>query len=330
MSAGKTPGPTERETGQPVEGVLRSRQLDTLERTPLFQALPKRHRGRVADLAELRRYADGADIVRAGEPGDSFHVVLEGEPLVSTPDGQHSALAPGDHFGELALLDGAPRSATVTAVGEVTTGRVSRTDFQNALRDEPTLAVALLPGLALVVRDLLRTDAQRIPDHSRVGERPDGEEIAPVEAEGQALAGRDALSWLMILRHVDVFSALPEQHLHRLAKYVTVERFADGANVVVAGAKGDSLHVILNGRARVRTPGGHSRALATDDCFGELALIDGAPRAATVSAVGELTTARIARADFQKLLKADPAMAIGLLDGVMPTVRDLQAATAAT
>jgi CRP-like cAMP-binding protein len=330
MSAGKTPGPTERETGQPVEGVLRSRQLDTLERTPLFQALPKRHRGRVADLAELRRYADGADIVRAGEPGDSFHVVLEGEPLVSTPDGQHSALAPGDHFGELALLDGAPRSATVTAVGEVTTGRVSRTDFQNALRDEPTLAVALLPGLALVVRDLLRTDAQRIPDHSRVGERPDGEEIAPVEAEGQALAGRDALSWLMILRHVDVFSALPEQHLHRLAKYVTVERFADGANVVVAGAKGDSLHVILNGRARVRTPGGHSRALATDDCFGELALIDGAPRAATVSAVGELTTARIARADFQKLLKADPAMAIGLLDGVMPTVRDLQTATAAT
>ena len=47
-----------------------------------------------------------------------------------------------------------------------------------------------------------------------------------------------------------------------------------------------------------------------------------------MSAVSELTTARIARADFQKLLKAEPEMAIGLLDGVMPTVRDLQAATA--
>ncbi len=328
MSAAKTPGPTEREAGQPVEGVLRSRQLETLERTPLFQALPKRHRSKVADLAELRRFADGADIVRAGEPGDSFHIVLEGEPLVSTPDGQQHALAPGDHFGELALLDGAPRAATVTAVGKVTTGRVLRTDFQSVLHDEPTLAVALLPGLALVVRDLLRSDAQHIPDHGRVGERQDGEDVAAVEAEGQALEGRDALGWLMLLRHVGVFSALPEQHLHRLAKYVTVERFSDGATVVVAGAKGDSLHVILNGRARVRTPGGHSRALGTDDCFGELALIDGAPRAATVSAVGELTTAKITRADFQKLLKAEPAMAIGLLDGVMPTVRDLQSATA--
>ena len=107
---------------------------------------------------------------------------------------------------------------------------------------------------------------------------------------------------------------------------MTVERYDRGATIVVAGAPGDALHVILNGRARVRTPGGHTRALDTNDCFGELALIDGAPRAATVTAVSELTTARIARADFQKLLKAEPDMAIGLLDGVMPTVRDLQSA----
>jgi CRP-like cAMP-binding protein len=328
MSAERTPGPTEREAGQPVEGVLRSKQLESLERTPLFQALPRRHRKRVTDLAELRKYVDGADIVRAGEPGDSFHVVLEGEPLVTTPDGQEHRLAPGDHFGELALIDGAPRAATVTAVGEVTTGRVSRADFQQALHEEPTLAAGLLPGLALVVRDLLRTDAQHIPDHGRVGEwREEGGE-APVEAEGKALEGIDSLSWLMVLRHVGVFEALPERHLHSLAKFVTVERFADGANVVVAGARGDSLHIILNGRARIRTPGGHTRTLGQDDCFGELALIDGAPRAATVTAVGELTTAKITRSDFQKLLKAEPGMAIGLLDGVLPIVRDLQQATA--
>jgi len=327
MSAQRTPGPTEREAGQPVEGVLRSRQLEALERTPLFQALPRRHRKRVADLAELRRYADGAAIVRAGEPGDSFHVVLEGEALVSTPDGQKHRLAAGDHFGELALIDGAPRAATVTATGEVTTGRVSRADFRQVLTEEPTLAAALLPGLALVARDLLRTDAQRIPDHGRVGERQGGGE-APTEAQGQALEGIDALSWLMVMRHVGVFEALPERHLHKLARFVTVERYADGATVVVAGARGDSLHIILNGRARVRTPSGHSQALGADDCFGELALIDGAPRGATVSAVGELTTAKITRADFQKLLKAEPAMAIGLLDGMVRVLRDLQQATA--
>jgi len=324
MSADKAPGPTERETGRPVEGVLRSRQLEIVAQTPLFQALPKRHRAKVADLAELRRYADGADIVRAGEPGDSFHVVLEGEPSVTTPDGHEQGLLPGDHFGELSLLDGAPRAATVTAHGGVTTGRVSRADFQGVLHEEPTLAVALLPGLALVVRDMLRTDAQRIPDQGRVGDSREGGD----EAVGKVLEGIDALGWLMVLRHVTLFEALPERHLHRLAKHVTVERYESGATVVVAGAPGDALHVILNGRARVRTPGGHTRTLDANDCFGELALIDGAPRAATVSAVSELTTARIARADFQKLLKAEPDMAIGLLDGVMPTVRDLQSATA--
>jgi len=188
------------------------------------------------------------------------------------------------------------------------------------------LAVALLPGLALVARDLLRIDAQHIPDQGRVGERREGGDETSAEAEGQALEGRDALSWLMVLRHVGVFEALPERQLHSLAKFVTVERFADGATVVVAGARGDSLHIILNGRARIRTPSGHSRALGADDCFGELALIDGAPRAATVSAVGELTTAKITRADFQKLLKADPEMAIGLLDGMLAILRDMQAA----
>jgi len=328
MSADKTPGPTEREAGQPVEGVLRSRQLETVERTPLFQALPKRDRKRVADLAEFRRYKNGAEIVRAGEPGDSFHVVLEGQPSVTTPDGQVRLLEPGDHFGELALLDGAPRAATVTAAGDVTTGRVARNEFQQALHDEPELAVALLPGLALVARDLLRADAERVPDHGRVGDWHDEAGESPVEADGKIIEGIDALSWLMILRHVGVFEALPERHLHSLAKYVTVERFADGDAVVVAGGKGDCLHIVLNGRARIRTPGGHTRDLGQDDCFGELALIDGAPRAATVTAVGELTTAKIRRSDFQKLLKAEPGMAIGLLDGAVSLVRDMQQASA--
>jgi CRP-like cAMP-binding protein len=129
---------------------------------------------------------------------------------------------------------------------------------------------------------------------------------------------------LLVLRHVGVFEAVSERHLQRIAHCVTVERYADGANVVLAGARGDAMHIILSGRARVRTPSGHTATLAEDDCFGELALIDGAPRSATVSALGELTTARITRKDFQKLLKSEPAIAVGLLDGLVRTIRDMQ------
>ena len=206
---------------------------------------------------------------------------------------------------------------------------IDRKDFRALLADEPALAVGLLPGVTLIARDLLRADAGTLPDHSQVGEWRSGQTGSElVEAAGSEIEGRDALGWLLLLRHVGVFEALSEAHLHPVAKLFTIERFADGDTVVLAGARGDSLHIILNGRARVRTPGGHTRDLGADDCFGELALIDGAPRSATVVAVGELTTAKLARSDFDKLLKAEPGIAVGLLDGLVGIVRDMQAATA--
>ena len=56
--------------------------------------------------------------------------------------------------------------------------------------------------------------------------------------------------------------------------------------------------------------------------------IDGAPRSATVTAVGELTTAKLDRSAFAKLLKAEPGIAVGLLDGLVAIVRDMEEAAA--
>jgi CRP-like cAMP-binding protein len=268
--------------------------------------------------------------VRAGDPGDAFYVLLNGGAEVETPEGRVRTLAEGDYFGELSLIDGAPRAATVCAAGVVTAARISRDEFRELLADEPELAVGLLPGLATVARDLLRADAERIPDHGQVGDWKRAAEDGPAssEAAGEFLEGRAALGWLLLLRHVGVFAALPENHLRRVSPLFSVERFKDGDTVVLAGARGDSLYIILNGRARVRLPGGHTRPLGADDCFGELSLLDGAPRSATVSAVGELTTATAGRKDFQKMLKSEPGMAIGILEGLTRTVRDMQKATA--
>ena len=300
-------------------------QAQELERTALFQALPRRQRQRVAALAEVRHFADGEAIVSAGGPGDSLYFLLDGGALVATPDGRERALALGDHFGELSLIDGAPRAATVFSSGPATLARISRADFYGVLDDDPSIALGLLPGLTLVVRDVIRSDAACIPDHSCVRDwRTEGDAAVPSEAPGEKLDGRDALGWLLLLRHVDLFQALPEHHLRRVASLFSVKRFADGATVTVAGARGDSMHVILNGRARVRTPSGHTRSLGEDDCFGELALLDGAPRAATVSAVGELTTAVVGRTAFQKLMRSEPGVAVGLLHGLTRTVRELQ------
>jgi CRP-like cAMP-binding protein len=121
---------------------------------PLFRGLSKRHLRRVARLAELRQYVGSRPIVRASTPGDAFYIVVDGSAEARTVDGATVALKPGDYFGELALLDGAPRSATVSSVGELTTARIARNAFLKLLREEPVIAVGLLSGLVAIVRSL--------------------------------------------------------------------------------------------------------------------------------------------------------------------------------
>lgn len=319
MSAEASP---RNEKGAHADARLRARYLQELERTPLFHALPRRHRHKVARLAVIKEFRNDEVIMREGEPGDSFYVILEGNAVVEPVGGHESFLWWGDHFGELSLIDGRPRAAGVVAAGPVTTACIARSDFQALLHDEPALAAKLLPGVVLIFRDIARTDEERIPDVSESGDRRG--EGGPGESRAAVIEGRDAIGWSLLLRHAGIFSALDEAHLRRVAALFTIEHFADGDTVVLAGMPGDAMYIILDGQARVRTPGGHTRTLGAEDCFGELALIDGAPRAASVAAVGGLTVGRASRKDFQKLLKDEPGMAVGLLEGLIRTVRDLQ------
>jgi CRP-like cAMP-binding protein len=84
-------------------------------------------------------------IVRKGEPGDAFYVILEGRARVTEVG---KMLAPGEFFGELALLDGEPRSLTVEAETDVLALRVGRTEFLRMLKDEPSVSLKLLQELA--------------------------------------------------------------------------------------------------------------------------------------------------------------------------------------
>ena len=149
--------------------------LKALERTPLFQTLPRRHRKRIAELATVRNYHNDDVILRRGDPGDSFIVMLRGDVLVAPSTGDERLMVSDEYFGELSLIDGEPRAATVSAAGPVTVACIDREDFRTLLVDEPALAAGLLPGVALIARDLLRADAEAVPDHGQVGEWRSGE-----------------------------------------------------------------------------------------------------------------------------------------------------------
>ena len=119
---------------------------------PLFRNLSRRHLKRIASLARMRRFAAGTAIVRAGDAGSAFFVLIDGAARVATPKGRSRRLGSGDFFGEMALLDDSPRSADVVADGEVLAMTISRSAFRKLLRSEPALAQELLRTLAARLR----------------------------------------------------------------------------------------------------------------------------------------------------------------------------------
>jgi CRP/FNR family cyclic AMP-dependent transcriptional regulator len=126
--------------------------LPALEEVSLFEGLSKHHLRRIAKLARIRRFASGSVMVRAGDAGTSFFIMLEGTARVLPVSGRTRRLSAGDSFGEMALLDGAPRSADVVADGAVLALTIGRSSFGKLLRKEPALTQALLRTLAARLR----------------------------------------------------------------------------------------------------------------------------------------------------------------------------------
>src|SRR5690349_13362161 len=131
--------------------------LATLAEVPLFDGLPKSHLRRIAKLAHIRRFAPGSVMVRAGDPGRSFYVLLDGSAKVNRAGRRSLRLDAGAFFGEMALIDDSPRSADVVAEGEVLALTIDRSGFAKLLRSEPALSQALLRTLAARLRALEAT-----------------------------------------------------------------------------------------------------------------------------------------------------------------------------
>lgn len=128
---------------------------DVLGEVPLFAGVPTRQVRKIAGLGVVARFDPEAPIVRAGDPGEAFYVILSGRAGVRRGRGRATAeIGPGAYFGEMALLDGAPRSATVIAKSETVCLLLARKPFAKILKNEPAVAFALLRTLAARVREL--------------------------------------------------------------------------------------------------------------------------------------------------------------------------------
>jgi CRP-like cAMP-binding protein len=119
----------------------------------LFSACSKRELRTVSALTTALTIPAGRVVTSEGHPGREFVVILEGKATVSIHGTEIATLGRGDFFGEIALLDGGPRTATVIADTDLVTRVISQAEFSQMLEDVPTMARKLLVGLAARLRD---------------------------------------------------------------------------------------------------------------------------------------------------------------------------------
>ena len=137
--------------------ISQDEKIRRLEEVPMFADLSRKQLRAVAAISKVVELPAATMLTRTGEPGDAFFVLVDGSAIVEIPPRKRSRLGPGDFFGEMSLLDGEPRSATVSAETDVRLLVIQRLNFQVLLREVPDLLHKILVTLTRRVRHLERS-----------------------------------------------------------------------------------------------------------------------------------------------------------------------------
>ena len=229
---------------------MKTQDSEILRRTSVFRFVSDEHFGAIEPLLQEEHYDFGDVIVRQDDPADSFYVLTSGRAraLKIKSDGEEiplGVLKPGDSFGEAALAEGGTRSATVRCSTAVDVLRIDRTDFLELVR--------------------------RVPELKHY-----------IETTGRNRALQS------FLYQFSNFGRLPAPVLRKMIDKLKPAGFAKGSLIIREGDDAGPLYVIEKGRARAFTgANGRDQNLAfyrEGDFFGELSILNGSPRAASVEA----------------------------------------------
>ncbi len=127
--------------------------IDHLQQVPLFAACSRKDLQLVARRAEDVRVAAGKALISEGETGHEFFVILEGTAKVSRQGRKIATLGAGDAFGELALLEKAPRNSTIVAETDMELVVLGQREFAGLIDEVPGFARKLLAGMAKRLRE---------------------------------------------------------------------------------------------------------------------------------------------------------------------------------
>jgi CRP/FNR family transcriptional regulator, cyclic AMP receptor protein len=137
-------------------------------------------------------------------------------------------------------------------------------------------------------------------------------------------ASRTKRETAVALSGVPLFADLPKRHLQRLAREADELAFSPGEQIVREGSLGETVFVVMEGRAKVTRNGRRVGEVLPGDFFGELSAIDGGPRTASITAVTPVRVVRLFRRTLRKLLQDEPQLTVKILDGIVRRIRQVE------
>jgi CRP-like cAMP-binding protein len=137
--------------GNPL--ATKKERLDRLGAVRLFEGLNQTDLRYLLDISKVVDHHEGHTIITEGEAGAGFQLILEGEARVVRGDRTVAHLGPGDFFGEMSLIDGGPRTATVIADTPLTTLGIAGWDFRALVKRRPDMAWVLLDHVTCRLRE---------------------------------------------------------------------------------------------------------------------------------------------------------------------------------
>jgi CRP-like cAMP-binding protein len=245
----------------------------TLPPIPLFSDFKKEELSRVMERIQARRFARGKAICREGEPGNSLYIISHGKVAISRQQPGKgrivlNELKGGDFFGEFAYFANARRQATVETLEDTEVLEMTKEELQRVIQEFPAVS-----------KVLFKFYKERVLDN--------------------------------LLAASDLFQTFPHGERRKLLEEVTLEEFPAGTLVIEEGTPGDCLYIIKSGEVEVFTLDAKREKLVLaklqeGDYFGEISLITGRPRTASVKVLRAAELVRLDKKNFDPIAARHP------------------------